>query len=168
MKALFNCADDIAVVLRAHFMIERVAILKVEKIAPSFLRVIDRPKLSHAINVLRFLDAPDQFWRPLKELDKIRHRFAHEGTDVILRSDIDALLKVSRPQIQARIIDGNIGVVKNNLDNTYKYDDAPVRVLFSMVVATIFVEITGLCCSIYISHTPFGTQRKIQWEGLNY
>ncbi|WP_375284368.1 hypothetical protein [Marinicauda pacifica] len=166
MKALWQCADDIAVVLRSHFIIEQAALVKVEEIVPDLNRVMERPKLSHAISILRYFEVPEHFWRPLKELDKIRHKFAHEGIDVIGRSEVDSLLNAVRPEFRSRFGDGSIAIVKGGQEEHYSFDQAPVRELFSMIVSTLLVEVIALSCVIEISHSPFSTRRKISWTGI--
>lgn len=84
--------DDIGVVIRAHFMIERCAVAKIAQILPNTDAVFgEKMDLVKAANLFRVLCVPQSVWASCRKFNQIRNGFAHGKIDRLSVKIIDEL-----------------------------------------------------------------------------
>ncbi|WP_292984367.1 hypothetical protein [Oceanicaulis sp. UBA6590] len=163
---LFKTQDDLAIVLRAHFLLEKMSIAKLTEVLPGFDGLYgDRSDLAVAIAYFRALGAPEHIWRPLKYLQKMRNSFSHGKSEQILDSDCKALRSHMRPywdyQLDGKIIIQESGMyIESGPSNA---SEIPASILFKIMVSLIHLDVCCLGCRIQIQHDNFSNSHVFSW-----
>lgn len=79
LVASFFSEDDIGVVIRCHFEVERAATHSLENLTRGRWRKLRTQYLSDLLNLLEVLGAPVKLLAPARTLNSQRNEFAHKG-----------------------------------------------------------------------------------------
>lgn len=97
--ALWKTADDLGIVIKAHFLVEKSLWFACNRLAPFFSK-FDDGRQRYFLGYLSFLDAfglPREILEPCQELNRIRNAFAHRGAWELCGEEVDRLILAMPP-----------------------------------------------------------------------
>ncbi len=93
LAASFFSEDDIGVVIRCHFEVERAATHSLEALTGGRWRKVRGKYLSDQLNLLEVLGAPPKLLAPARTLNNQRNDFAHDGVSELSEQQLLDLLR---------------------------------------------------------------------------
>ncbi len=83
VAAAFFAEDDIGMIIRCHFLLERAAIHALEVITDGRWKKNRSKYLGEKLEILAIIGAPPRILAPARTLNNLRNDFAHEGVEAI-------------------------------------------------------------------------------------
>lgn len=143
LGAAFFSDDDIGVVTRCHFEVERAATHSLDKLTARRWRKVRSKYLSDQLNLLEMLGAPPKLLAPARTLNNLRNDFAHGGIEELSEERLLDLLRGVRSFLPQFHDDFEIRI-RGKREFTAKFRDCSIRQRYVLTTSVLLMLIGGL------------------------
>lgn len=135
--AALKSVDDIGVVIRSHYELERAAVRALQKLYPRY-DALGHQYLSQHMKALRAVGAQGKIFQAADYINRVRNEFAHGGTEQISQQHLSELCSQ---------VSGAFGSVPNVLDFVGTIDSVGPKPLREFPLRQQFAVIVAMCAA---------------------
>ncbi len=143
LAASFFSEDDIGVVVRCHFEVERAATHSLDTLTGNRWRKMRGKYLSDQLNLLEVIGAPPKMLAPARTLNHQRNDFAHKGLSELSEQQLLDLLRGVRDFLPQLHDDFEVRVLGKRKFNA-KFHQCSIRQKYAITAGTLALLIGGL------------------------
>ena len=162
-----HSSDDLGLVLRVDFLLQKALTQKCRQIFPEIDQVYKNISSSICCSLLQLVQAPKAVWQPCRIAIRIRNEFAHGNQKKLTLQHAQRIAEDMGPEFKAFANPDNLSVSLPSGEQEPVPDEFVPNRLYLMLAALQYSEIIALKghFSTEVSHDGFDTSKS--WELLS-
>ena len=169
LQEMLRTPDDIGAVLRGHLILERCLVDKCAQFFPDIEKVYgQRLDLSHCLQLLRLIAAPEELINPCSKINKLRNQFAHGKLSKLSLPLVNEVRSLLPEKMRGFISSDSTKITDSNGNEVSPSQDDLPRMQLSIIVALLQMQILSANGVFHVDFGPHAKTPSLVWRSVDF